>query len=276
MLTFEGTSKMLLTSTSFWATSDQTRNALASNSLLHMLKRRLDNKTARIGIISTGLDSLPFAERFALKGYRTSGFGLDTEKFGKPGQGANYTNQVVSPGAALHINSRYFVPQAGFPTLGDQDAVLICVPAALDLQRESSLTFIREAAIAQYLRHGQLIVLEGTPSPHLADQTLLSLLEESGLNCPPSPYCADQQYGTWPECEEPDFFLAFSPRVAKAGKRARAEFEAAKIVAGLNGPSALAAQALYQSVFEQPIQIKPSRTTAELSPSVNAPQLREA
>ncbi len=225
---------MLLTSTSFWATSDQTRNAPASNSLLHMLKRRLDNKTARIGIISTGLDSLPFAERFALKGYRTSGFGLDTEKFGKPGQGANYTNQVVSPGAALHINSRYFVPQAGFPTLGDQDAVLICVPAALDLQRESS------------------------------------------LNCPPSPYCADQQYGTWPECEEPDFFLAFSPRVAKAGKRARAEFEAAKIVAGLNGPSALAAQALYQSVFEQPIQIKPSRTTAELSPSVNAPQLREA
>lgn len=193
MLTFEGTSKMLLTSTSFWATSDQTRNALASNSLLHMLKRRLDNKTARIGIISTGLDSLPFAERFALKGYRTSGFGLDAEKLGKPGQGANYTNPVASPGVAGQLTCRYFVPQAGFPTLGDQDAVLIFVPAALDLQRKSSLTIIREAAIAiaQYLRHGQLIVLEGTPSPHLADQTLLSLLEESGLNCPPSPYCAD-------------------------------------------------------------------------------------
>jgi UDP-N-acetyl-D-glucosamine dehydrogenase len=267
---------MLSTADQAWATSDPARDAIDSAGLLEMLMRRLDNKTAKIGIVCTGLAGLPFAQHFASEGYHTSGFNLDPQEFERLWQDESLANPVTYPRLAAHIANHYFVPQAGFSRVVEQDAILICVPDEIDSTRAHGLTFIRDAAIeiSRYLRHGQLIVLEGTPAPHLADASLLSILEGSGLSCPPGAYGVDQQAVTSLAAAEPDFFLAFSPRSGAGIKRPASNHETPIIVAGVNGPSALAAQALYQSVFDQPILVKSSRSGPLALPAIAERPLR--
>jgi UDP-N-acetyl-D-glucosamine dehydrogenase len=253
-----GETNMMMPSTHNWATMEQTRDALASNSLLELLKRRLDDKSARIGIVCTGLAGLPFAERFALKGYHTAGFNLTPEQRVQ----MNEAIPNMTQGLAAHVESGYFVPQRGFASLAEQDAVVICIPAALESERDKSMAFIRGAAtaIADHLRHGQLIVLEGAAA-NWGNHNLRATLEGSGLRCQPSPYGSDQYGVSSYDQEEPDFFLAFSSPDQRRAKRASDDPGQVKIVAGVNGSSALAVQALFQNVFEQPVRIRSSRPT---------------
>src|SRR5262249_23544525 len=153
------------------------------------------NKTAKIGIVCTGLAGLPFAESFAVAGYHTCGFNLDPQPVESAGVRGNHLGQPRFRVAASHPSNWYFAPHTSVYKIADQDVIFICVPTEIDSQREFGLKFVRHAAIeiSRHLRHGQLIVVDGTLSPDLGDESLLSILESSGLGCPPSAYNVEQQ-----------------------------------------------------------------------------------
>ncbi len=142
------------------------------------------------------------------------------------------------------------------------DAIIICVPTPLDKHREPDLSFVRNTTevIGAHLQLGQLIVLESTTYPGTTDEEVLPILERGALRCPVSPYTTDGVTVTASDRVEPDFFLAFSPEREDPGNKKFQTRQVPKIIGGVNASSALAAQALYQSIFEHTYLVSSSRT----------------
>ncbi len=253
-----------------WSTPEQTRNALAGNSLLTLLTRRLEDRTAQIGVIGLGPVGLRLATRFTRKGFPTAGFEIDPLQLARLGRDAGAAHNI--PVQAMREND---VSCAEFAGLAEMDVVLICDPTPPNADCPPDPFFVTDAAfaLAQHLRHGQLIVLECATASRRPDELMISILEESGIHCPVVPYRTDGQTLTSSDTPEPDFFLAYSPdrpnranrtnransSDQEAGNRKLRRADTAKTVGGVNGPSALAAQALYQCVFERTLILSPPR-----------------
>jgi UDP-N-acetyl-D-glucosamine dehydrogenase len=243
--------------TNCWSTSEQIGKTLAANSLFTLLSSRLESRTAKIGIIGRGAIGMQLAARFARKGFLTAGYHIDPPAVDRLGRKSRPLQAIPS-----RMAHETFVPRANFATLTDMDAVLICDPKPANGDCEPDPRFVEDAAfeIAQHLRHGQLILLESAPQPGTPDELLISILEESGLHCPVVPYRTDGHALTSGEAPEPDFFLGYSSERKDLGRRRVRRAEMPKTVGGVNGPSALAAQALLQCVFERTLIVSSPRT----------------
>jgi UDP-N-acetyl-D-glucosamine dehydrogenase len=242
------------------------KTAEPMDSALAALRARLESKSAQVGIIGLGYVGLPLGLLFARKGLHTTGFDIDPRKVEMLGRGESYIRHLESAAITEQVRGKRFEATADFARLQAMDAVVICVPTPLHAHREPDLTYIRSTAesIRPNLRHGQLIVLESTTYPGTTEEVVLPILEQSGLRCPVVPDAAGlgslEKSGDSPM----DFFLAFSPEREDPGNKQFETQQIPKIVGGVNGPSALAAQALYQQAFDRTILVSSSRV-AEMS-----------
>ncbi|MBZ5513956.1 MAG: nucleotide sugar dehydrogenase [Acidobacteriia bacterium] len=149
-----------------------------------------------------------------------------------------------------------------FRKLRDMDAILICVPTPLDEHREPDLSFVRNTAesIEAALRPDQLIVLESTTYPGTTEEVVLPILEKSGLRCPIAPYTICNAKTEFASELQADFLLAFSPEREDPGNKQFTTIQIPKVIGGVNGPSAAAAQLLYGQVFKEVVLVSSTRT----------------
>ena len=150
---------------------------------------KIEQKTARVGVIGLGYVGLPLALSFAEKGFETTGFDTDRAKVEKLASGATYIHHIPAAQIAREVEGKRFCPTDDFSRLREMDAIILCVPTPLDTHREPDLSFIRSTgkAAGAHLVPGQLIVLESTTYPGTTEEVLLPLLEESRLRCPVLP-----------------------------------------------------------------------------------------
>jgi UDP-N-acetyl-D-glucosamine dehydrogenase len=202
------------------------------------LHDRIDNQTARVGIIGLGYVGLPLARAFTSSGFRVLGFDIDAEKIRKLTNGESYIKQF--PGETIaKMRKLGFEATDRFDRLGEADVVLICVPTPLTESREPDLSYVINSthAIAGQLRKGQLIVLESTTYPSTTRQEVLPVLEATGLR-------AGQ-----------DFFLAFSPEREDPGNKTHSVSSIPKVVGGLCERSGDLACMLYQSIVPNVVRV---------------------
>jgi UDP-N-acetyl-D-glucosamine dehydrogenase len=223
---------------------------------------RIEERTARVGVIGLGYVGLPLALLSARGGFHTTGFDIDPNKTEKLQRGVSYIQHISDASVAEAVATRHFQATADFTRLQEMDAIIICVPTPLDKHREPDLSFVRKTAeiVGAHLRRGQLVVLESTTYPGTTDEEVLPVLEKAGLRCAVSQYTVDGGTVTASEGEEPDFFLAFSPEREDPGNQKFQNRQVPKVIGGVNASSALAAQALYQSFFEHTYLVSSSRT----------------
>lgn len=226
------------------------------------LCKRLKARTAQVGVIGLGYVGLPLALLSARGGFQTTGFDIDPRKIEKLRRGESYIKHISAASVTEEAEKKRFQATDNFSMLKEMDAIIICVPTPLDKHREPDLSFVLNTAevVSDHLQPGQLIVLESTTYPGTTDEELLPILERGGLKCPVSPYTIDGVTVTAPDEVEPDFFLAFSPEREDPGNKQFQTRQVPKIVGGVNASSALAAQALYQSMFEHTYLVSSSRT----------------
>jgi len=240
------------------------KTAESMESALAALRAKLESKSAQVGVIGLGYVGLPLGLLFARKGLRTTGFDIDPRKVEMLRRGESYIRHLESAAIVEQVRAKRFEATADFARLQTMDAIVICVPTPLDAHREPDLTYIRSTAesIRPNLRRGQVIVLESTTYPGTTEEVVLPILEQSGLRCPVVSDAAanPERPGNSPI----DFFLAFSPEREDPGNKQFETQQIPKIVGGVNGPSALAAQALYQQAFDRTILVSSSRV-AEMS-----------
>ena len=163
---------------------------------------------------------------------------------------------------AEQVGKKRFQGTGDFTRLKEMDAIIICVPTPLDKHREPDLSFIRNTAevVSAHLQPGQLVILESTTYPGTTEEEVLPMLQKSGLKCTISPYTTDGVSVISSGDTESDFFLAFSPEREDPGNKNFKTRQVPKVIGGVNGASALAAQALYRCIFERTYMVSSART----------------
>jgi UDP-N-acetyl-D-glucosamine dehydrogenase len=198
------------------------------------LLRRIEARSAVVGIVGLGYVGLPLALLFEEAGFPVVGFDVDAGKPEILARGQSYLRHIDAGRIAGAVSRGRFTATADFDRLTQCDAILICVPTPLGRHREPDLSFIRRTAeeIALRLRSGQLVVLESTTYPGTTREELLPRFEATG-----------RKSGT-------DFFLAFSPEREDPGNPKFTTKTIPKLVGGIDPASARAACALYGAAVD--------------------------
>jgi UDP-N-acetyl-D-glucosamine dehydrogenase len=203
---------------------------------LQQLPRRIADGTAVIGVVGMGYVGLPLACTIAESGMRVRGFDIDDAKIAQLAAGESYIRHVDAArvqralAPAGDAQAPGLRPAHRWSDLADCDAIVICVPTPLTSGREPDLTCITNTAttLQQYLRPGQLVVLESTTYPGTTQEVLQPVLERSGL-----------RVGT-------DFALAFSPEREDPGNPSFCTKTIPKLVGGVTPYCGDLAEALYR------------------------------
>lgn len=212
------------------------------------LRDKIQNKTAKVGVIGLGYVGLPLALEFAKSGFRVTGFEVDDSKVKKILQEKSYIGDVSTESLSKQVREKRLTATTQFSALSQMDAIIICVPTPLNKTREPDISFIQSAAgkALKTLRAGQLIVLESTTYPGTTRETVLPSLESTGLRV------------------GKDFYLAFSPERIDPGNSRFGLRNTPKVVGGIT-PKCLDLTAfLYGQIIERVIPVS-SAEAAELT-----------
>jgi UDP-N-acetyl-D-glucosamine dehydrogenase len=209
---------------------------------------KIENKSARVGIIGLGYVGLPLAAGLAKCGYQVVGVDVSPEKVNHLNEGVSYIPDVPSTELAVLVEAGTFTATVDYDVLREIDVIFICVPTPFDSMKAPDLTYVRQASasIAACLRAGQLVVLQSTTYPGTTEEIVQPLLEETGL-------VAGQ-----------DFFLAFSPERIDPGRVDYTVENTPKVVGGINPESAELTGRLFSYLTPQ-IHIVSSPRAAEMT-----------
>ena len=233
----------------------------AQSDILRQFTTKVEERTARVGVVGMGYVGLPIALLFARKGFRTTGFDIDPAKIDSLRQGNTYIKHIPASEIASEVQQDRLRPTTDFAELSEMDAIIICVPTPLDDHREPDLSFIRATAesISRHLCRGQLVVLESTTYPGTTEEVVLPILEQSGLHCSVSDYSTSAGAQAHHEVTDAEFMLAFSPEREDPGNKNFKTYQVPKVIGGVNVASVLATQALYGTAFEKTVLVSSSR-----------------
>jgi UDP-N-acetyl-D-glucosamine dehydrogenase len=207
------------------------------------IKRLIESKEARVGVIGLGYVGLPLAAEFARRGFQSIGFEVDARKADALNRGESYIADVSSPQLAELVNAKTLRATTDFSHLKSCDAIIICVPTPLRKTKEPDISYILSAAeeIKKNLRRGQLVILESTTYPGTTDEVLLPMFESAGLKL------------------DEDFLLAFSPERVDPGNPQFHTDNIPKVVGGSTEDSTEIAALLYAQIVAQVHAVSSSR-----------------
>src|SRR5690349_4515352 len=98
------------------------------NGIGRNLLEKIQNRTARAGVVGLGYVGLPLAVEFARNGLRTTGIDLDASKVAEVNAGRSYIPDVPALDVATLRGAGRLEATADFAAIQDLDTVNICVP----------------------------------------------------------------------------------------------------------------------------------------------------
>ncbi|MGA9718996.1 MAG: nucleotide sugar dehydrogenase [Acidobacteriaceae bacterium] len=211
------------------------------------LRRRIEDRTARVGIIGLGYVGLPLALLFSAERFRVTGFDIDEAKVKTLNGGGSYIVRITSEEIA-GARANGFEATSDYDRLREMDVVLICVPTPLNEYHEPDLSYITNTvqALAPRLRAGQLIVLESTTYPGTTEEVVVPLLE-NGNGARLRVVRGDDGAG--------EVYVAFSPEREDPGNDAVARRDIPKVVGGVDRTATELGCALYGSIFNRTVPV---------------------
>ncbi|MEO6458167.1 MAG: nucleotide sugar dehydrogenase [Chloroflexia bacterium] len=211
------------------------------------LAKKIDDRTARIGVIGLGYVGLPLAIEFVRAGFDVTAIDLDERKVEAINQCRSYIKDVPGEAVRVAVESGKLRASNQYETLREVDTISICVPTPLRKTKDPDISYIVSAteSIAANFRPGQLIVLESTTYPGTTDEVILPRLSSGG-----------QMVGE-------DFFLAFSPERVDPGNPDFHTGNIPKVIGGVTPACRELAVALYSTVIEKIVPVS-STSTAEM------------
>jgi len=215
---------------------------------MKMIKEKLLNKTATLGVVGLGYVGLPLAVEKAKAGFKTIGFDIQKSKVDMVNAGTNYIGDVVNEDLEEIVKSGLLSATTDFALVASADCVCICVPTPLDQYQQPDISYVKASAesIVPYMHKDMLIVLESTTYPGTTEELLKPILEKSGLKC-----------GV-------DFHLAFSPERVDPGNLIYKTKNTPKVVGGITPECTDVAAAMYEAILEAPIHRVSSPAVAEM------------
>ena len=202
------------------------------------LKRKIEDRSARVHVIGLGYVGLSLAVELARAGFTVRGIDVDLERVASLNHGHSYLVDVPTETLTPLVSSGRLTATTAFDEVGQADALIICVPTPLRKSKEPDISFIVASleSLLPHLHQGQLLVLESTTFPGTTEEVVQPRLEAAGL-----------VVGV-------DVFLAFSPERVDPGNRKFTTANIPKVVGGVTPSCTELAACLYRhvttSVFE--------------------------
>jgi UDP-N-acetyl-D-glucosamine dehydrogenase len=207
------------------------------------LKKRISNRTARVGVLGLGYVGLPLAVEFARAGFDVTGIDVQKSKVDQFNGGHSYIKDVKDSVFEPLVKSGKLRATTDFSVIRDLDTIDICVPTPLRKTKDPDMSYVVSAtdAIAEYIHPGLLVMLESTTYPGTTDELLLPKLANSGL-----------EVGK-------DFFLCFSPERVDPGNPKFQTSNIPKVVGGITAACTEIGALFYGQALDKIVPVSSTR-----------------
>ncbi|MBI4250714.1 nucleotide sugar dehydrogenase [Candidatus Uhrbacteria bacterium] len=209
----------------------------------HILKEKIESRTAVVGIIGLGYVGLPLAQACLTASYRVIGIEKSEEKVASLKNNISYITDITSDEITQMNATGKFVATSDASLLAQADIILICVPTPIDERKVPDLSPVEAAtrSIAPSLKTGSMVILESTVYPGCTEEFVQPILESSGLHA-----------GT-------DFLLAFSPERVDPNNKSYPLSKIPKVVGGITPEATDLAAAFYATFTPTPFKVSSPR-----------------
>ena len=217
---------------------DPSRNLMG----IENLKKKILNRSAKLGVIGLGYAGLPLAIEMARQGYRVTGIDIDGRRVESVNSGISYIPDVREKDLFELVTEGRIRATQSFSAVEALDAISICVPTPLRKTKDPDLSYIIASAeaIRAHLTPGKLIVLESTTFPGTTREVVLPILAKSGLRA------------------GRDFYLAYSPERIDPGNHTFTTRNIPKVLGGATPSCTALATLFYQQFVDQVVPLSSS------------------
>ena len=211
------------------------------------LIKKIDNRSAKIGVIGLGYVGLPLAMEFVKAGFQVTGIDIDENKISSLNDGKNYINDVNDKDLENAVNKGFLSGSNDFSLVKDLDALSICVPTPLNKEKNPDISYIVSVMdkIKDYLHPHMIIILESTTYPGSTRELILPYIENDNLIL------------------GKNICLCFSPERIDPGNKTYNTGNTPKIVGGLTPECSKTGKKLYSTIINEVIVVS-SPETAEM------------
>ena len=145
------------------------------------LIEKINNKSAKVGIIGLGYVGLPLAVEFVNAGYTVIGIDVDEKKINSINNGHNYIKDVDDDNLKNAVKNNTLTATSNFSIVGELDAISICVPTPLHKEKDPDISFIISVMdeIKQFLHSNMLVTLESTTYPGSTKELIVPYISKN-------------------------------------------------------------------------------------------------
>ncbi len=192
---------------------------------------KIENNTAKIGIIGMGYVGLPLAMLFARK-FHVIGYDTNVNTIKSLCNGVSHIQDVKDLVLNKHLNTEFY-PTDDYTKIKNCDFIVICVPTPLNEYKEPDLSYVKSATetVAKILKRGHFVIIESTTYPGTTEEIVKPILKSGGLDA-----------GV-------DFGIAYSPERVDPGSSYDLK-NITKIVGGINDACTDITARLYETVID--------------------------
>ena len=209
---------------------------------------KINDKSAKVGVIGLGYVGLPLAVEFTNAGYKVVGIDVDKKKVDSINLGENYIKDVEDNNLKSAVKKKLLKASTNFNEVKHLDAVSICVPTPLNKEKNPDISFIVSVMeeIKDYIHKDMLIVLESTTYPGSTKELILPYINKSDDLITGENIC-----------------LCFSPERIDPGNEYYNTSNTPKVIGGITPKCSMVGKELYSKIIKKIIVVS-STETAEM------------
>ena len=209
---------------------------------------KINDKSAKIGVIGLGYVGLPLAIEFTNAGYEVTGIDVDQNKVDLINAGENYISDIKDSILNKAVNNNLLKATTDYSIVKKLDAISICVPTPLNKEKNPDISYIVSVMekIKDFIHKNMLIVLESTTYPGSTKELILPYIINSEELVAGKNIC-----------------LCFSPERIDPGNKTYNTSNTPKVIGGVTKKCSEIGKELYSKIIKEVIVVS-STETAEM------------
>ncbi len=207
------------------------------------LRKKIETRQARVGVVGLGYVGLPLAVEFAHAGFTVTGIDIDKAKVDQLNRGDSYIQDVPTSVLKPLVDAGKLRATTSFCAVSELDTINIAVPTPLRKTKDPDMSFIVSSCqeIAKHFHPGTLVILESTTYPGTTDELMLPMFEKP-----------DMKVGE-------DFFMCFSPERVDPGNPNFQTKNIPKVVGGITPACTELGSLFYGQALETVVSVSSTR-----------------
>lgn len=212
------------------------------------LIKKIENKTAIVGVIGLGYVGLPMAVTAARKGFKVIGIDVSKYAVNHVNAGNNYIGDVDDDELKELVENGMIRASFDYSEMKQADVIMIAVPTPLDKYQQPDSSYVRAsvASLAENVSEHTLVILESTTYPGTTTEILAPAFAEKGFKI------------------GENFFIAFSPERVDPGNKQYKTNNTPKVVGGITEKCNYISEIFYKAILDAPIHLVSSPAVAEM------------